>query len=103
MTHPNCPPRLARLYKRLGESMIAVARDRGVNIKYVFDAIHEGKAPSVKNTEARTRLYFPKTDRKPAGTKQKTPTPAHWNWWRHLTTAERDEIMKHWFDYAKGE
>ena len=90
MTHPACPKRLARLYAKL-ETVAAVARDRGVNIAYVYDAIFHGRAPSVKNTEARTRLYFPKTDRKPARPKH---TLDYINWWRHLPVSERRTIIQ---------
>lgn len=90
MTHPKCPARLARLYRKLG-TLTAVSRDRGVNIRYVYDAIILGVPPSVKNTQARTRLYFPKTNRKPAA----PATAPDWlNWWRHLSKDQRKEVIQ---------
>lgn len=87
--HAKCPRKTAQLYAKHNYSILATAKALKVNIAYVYYAIIEGRAPSVKAEAVRKALGFPKTDRKPAGTKQKTASPDWLNWWRHLSKDER--------------
>lgn len=89
--HEKCPPKLARLYAKHDYSMLATAKALKINIAYVYYAVIEGRAPSVKAEAVRKALGFPKTDRKPARPKH---TLDYINWWRHLPVSERRTIIQ---------
>lgn len=72
--HPATPPRLAKLYKKLG-SMHKVAHEREVNIRYVQNLITKGEEPSDRTPALRairSKLYLRKYRRKQRGRKPKS-------------------------------
>jgi len=91
------PIKLVRLYAQHG-SYHKVAQERGVNVYWVYQLLKHGKEPT--NPKIRQALYLPKSRRAKAGTVKTEPTPAHWNWWRHLPKDYRDKLV--WSEYQSS-
>ena len=88
--------KLQRLLVKHDYNYRALARTLGVNHYYVVQYFRKGIEPT--NPVTRAAMFLPKTQRKKPGTIKTTPTPPHWNWWRHLTKDERDRIMQNVYE-----
>lgn len=70
--HPNTPPKLVRLFKKLECKYHRVADTQGVNVAHVYKLINSGKEP--KSPDIRRALFLPRNPRKP-GRAPKPQTP----------------------------
>lgn len=93
------PAKLQRLLVKYDYSYRALAKHLGVNHFYISQIFNHGIEPT--NPVTRAAMFLPKTQRKKPGTIKTTPTPPHWNWWRHLTKDERDKIVKQEHQWQK--
>lgn len=85
------PAKLQRIYERHNGNLRAIAREININHFYVVQYFRHDVEPT--NPVLRAAMFLPKTRRRKPGTVKTTPTPEHWNWWRHLTKDERDMIL----------
>ena len=60
--HPNAPKRLIFAFRKVG-TFRGVARECGVNVKFVHDLLVHGKEPSDHNPTVRIALFLPKRHR----------------------------------------
>lgn len=90
--HPNCPPKLAALYKDAECNARAVARVLKINIYYVSRAILHGERPS--NKTIAKALYFPREYNRREAREPKPEAPAWLQWWRSLKREERAEYIR---------
>lgn len=93
MTIPHKLRRIRRKYRdHQGEHFAKIARDPElmVNVRYVYDLLKHNKEPT--NREIRQRMGY--RDRSTA-TKPGTVTISeHWQWWRRLPKAVRNELVR---------
>lgn len=79
--HPSTPSKLRTAYRKatrngVGYKMDILARNLDINIRYIHDAIHNGKAPNdstPKLQEIRKKLGYPMRIRKPKHSQPQTP------------------------------
>ena len=93
--HPNTPPRLVKAYKRAG-SYHKLADEIGVNVRFVYELITDGKEPNDTTPalrEIRHRLGLKR--RKPRAPKPKPPpAPKHLIWWNNIGKEMRHLIVE---------
>jgi len=82
--HPNTPPKLAARFKK-AKSYHVLAEQIGVNVRYVFELLTDGKEPNdttPKLREIRRKMFLSarRKNRKAHRAKPK-PMPAHRRWW----------------------
>ncbi len=83
---PDCPLSLRRAFGRAG-SYQALADERGVNVSYVYRALHDGICPS--NPDIAQRLGF-KDQRVRLGDERRK----HIRWWKHvLSPQHRNQLI----------
>src|SRR5574341_629439 len=87
--HPDAPKRLKALYREL-KSMHEIARQRGVNVRYVHDLLRRGRVPT--NHEIGNKLFveyrsFTRLDLGDARRK-------HIRWFVKLPRTERSQLIQ---------
>lgn len=109
---PNVPKKLFQLYRSLGYSITKLAERLEINSGHISKLFNDGIEPSDKTMvgqQIRRKLFLSRKKRK---TKDKNVSydtkkqPEHIKKWRHLPTAERNEVIKQyldWLEHNKGE
>src|SRR5688572_19975757 len=92
--HPNTPRKLTTAFRRAGYNQRQLARDRGVNPRFINDLITKGIEPT--NPEIRVKLFLPKKHKVQQGEKPDRPytePPEYIKWWRKQPKQIRHEII----------
>lgn len=101
--HPKTPSKLKSAYRNAkntrGErySLNTLARNIGVNWRYPWNLIKNGIEPNDSTPrlqEIRQKLGLAKKKRKTRAVKTKMPAPEYIQWWRRLSTDERNAWIR---------
>jgi len=94
--HPVTPGKLKSAFRKASYKYHRLAQQIGVNVKYIYELIHDGNEPV--NPEIRLKLFLPRHPRRPRTERPpKPPLPEYEQRWRRLTKEQRDQFKKSLF------
>ncbi len=91
---PEAPSRLKRLFRKLGSAR-AVARQQGVNVRYVCDVLKTGRAPT--NQAIGRRLFC--EYKPPRALRFGDGRRKHVRWWKRLLPSQQDQLVDAAYHY----
>jgi len=100
--HPNTPPKLAAKFKK-AKSYHVLAEQIGVNVRYVFELLTDGKEPNDTTPglrEIRRKMFLSarRKNRQRAKPKPKQELPAHRRWWMNQ---DQDNLIRQLYEINK--
>jgi len=102
--HPNTPPKLAARFRK-AKSYHVLAEQIGVNVRYVFELLTDGKEPNDTTPKLREirRKMFLSARRKNRQRAKPKPKPAHRRWWKELGPTGQDSIILQTYELNKDD
>ena len=98
--HPATPSKLKTEFRRARYKFHALAKARGINVRYIHDLISKGIEPT--NPNIRQKLFLPKKPRNArAEPKPYTEPPEHIKWWRSLKKDIRQYAIQDLYERTK--